>query len=320
MAVLISFLVAVISPFAVIRPAYEPPRILAVDEISGLNRTDVSFGEKARLLGYDLEERTIVPGEAFRVTLWWKCLAPMERDYSVFLHLVSEEDIIIAQRDVYPGQGTYPTSFWQPGDVIKDTYVLSIPPAVVTPARMELVVGLYSVETGERLQATREGGEDLGDKVSLVQLTLPVRERDGVPNPMRRNLGNRIALVGYTLDRTAAVPGEAFHLTLYWQALRDVQKNYSVFTQVLGPDERRWAQMDGWPQQGDSPTATWRRGQIVRDEYELVVSEDAPPTVCGLWVGMYDADGRRLNVLSDDGHVEGDRISLGSVRILPKDK
>jgi hypothetical protein len=320
LAVLISFVIAVILPFAVIRPAYEPPPVLDADKVGGFQRTDASFGGKVRLLGYDLGDSEIRPSKDFRVTLWWECLAPMQRDYSVFLHLVSEDDIIIAQRDVYPGKGNYPTSSWQPGDVIRETYVLLVPPAVVTPARVELVVGLYSVRTGTRLKVVDEGGGDMGDSVALTQLVLPARERGGIPNPVRRNLGNRIALVGYTLDRTSASPGEAFHLTLYWQALCDVRENYSVFTQILGRDGRRWAQMDGWPQQGDSPTGTWDRGQIVRDEYTLEVRENAPPGVYGLWVGMYDAEGRRLNVLGEGGYVEDDRISLGSVRILSREQ
>ncbi len=314
---LISFVIAVMMPFIVIRPAYAHPPVLEQEDVSMRQSADVRFGDKMRLLGYDLEEQTVTPGGEFPVTLCWESLAPMEEDYSVFLHLVSEEGIIIAQRDMYPGRGTYPTSLWESGDIIEDTYVLPIPPAVTTPARVNLVVGLYSWETGERLSVMDGEGNDLGDSYTLEQFVLPGRERDGIPNPMHRNLANRIALIGYTLDRTTASPGGTFYLTLYWRALRDVQENYSVFTQVLGQDGRCWAQMDGWPQQGDSPTATWRRGQIIRDEYALTVREDAPPGVCELWVGMYDASGRRLNVLGKGGYVEGDHISLGGVRIVP---
>ncbi|MFP3895601.1 MAG: glycosyltransferase family 39 protein [Anaerolineales bacterium] len=316
-AVLISFIIAVMIPFMVIRPAYAHPPVLEEEDVSVRQSVDVRFGDRMRLLGYTLDQETITLGEDFPITLCWESLGPMEKDYSIFLHLVSEEDIIIAQRDIYPGRGTYPTSRWRPGDIIEDSYNIPVPVTAMTPNRVDLVVGLYSLATGKRLQVTDGEGNDLGESVTLDQLALPARERDGIPNPMQGNLANRIALVGYTLDRTTASPGETFHLIVYWQALRDVQENYSVFTQILDQDGRCWAQMDGWPQGGDSPTATWRRGQIIKDEYALTVKEDASPGVCELWVGMYDAHGRRLNVLGKGGYVEDDHISLGGVRILP---
>ncbi|MFO7919098.1 MAG: glycosyltransferase family 39 protein [Anaerolineae bacterium] len=315
--VLVSFVIAVTMPFTVIGPAYAPPPMLEEEDVSVQQSTDIRFGDNIRLLGYTMDQETITPGEDFAVTLCWESLGCMGENYSVFLHLVSEEGIIIAQRDIYPGRGTYPTTLWQSGDIIEDTYAIPVPPAVMTPTRVNVVVGLYSLETGKRLQVTDGKGNDLGDSFTLEQMALPAREHEGIPNPMHRNLANRVALIGYELDRTTASPGETFHLTLYWRALRDVQENYSVFTQILDQDGDCWAQMDGWPQQGDSPTATWRRGQTIEDEYVLTVKNDAPPGVYELWVGMYDADGRRLNVLGEEGYVEDNRISLGGVRVLP---
>jgi hypothetical protein len=75
--------------------------------------------------------------------------------------------------------------------------------------------------------------------------------------------------------------------------------------------------MDGWPQQGDAPTATWRKGQVVRDPYTLVVKEGTPPGVYDLHVGMYDSRGERLAVLGKEGYVQGAQIAFGKVRVLP---
>ena len=33
----------------------------------------------------------------------------MDRDWSVFVHVVDENEIVIAQRDTYPGLGLMPT-------------------------------------------------------------------------------------------------------------------------------------------------------------------------------------------------------------------
>jgi hypothetical protein len=315
---LLMLVMALMLPFTTIRPAYAPPRKLdeaqAVAHSTPLN---VTFGGEFRLLGYSLDKEQIIPGDRVAVRLYWESLAPVEQNYSVFVHLLGANDLIIGQRDMYPGEGTYPTSLWSPGDVIADTYVVPVSPATMTPSEVELEVGLYRLDTGERLTATDATGAKLGDSLRFGRLILPSRTVDGIPNPVHFNLGDRIALVGYDLDRTAAAPGESFHLTLYWRALRDLDTNYSVFTHVLGTQDRIWAQMDGWPQKGQSPTGTWRRDQLVADPYELTVVADAPPGVYDLEVGLYTADGKRLSVLGQGGHVQGTRMLLGKVRILP---
>lgn len=312
------FAVAAALPFTTIAPAYARPPILTPDDMAHLSpRLDAEFGGAVRLLGYEVDPIGAYPGERVAVTLYWECLRPMDTDYSVFVHLLDSNEVMIAQRDVYPGQGTYPTSLWSPGEILADRYVLALPETALAPNDAQLEVGLYELGPGERLPATDAAGAPLGDRVRLGRVEVLRRVVEGIPNPVSLALEDGISLVGYDLDRTAARPGETFHLTLYWRARADVHTNYSVFTHVLGERDRLWAQMDGWPLGGDAPTATWRRGQAIRDPYELTVAADAPPGVYELEVGMYDETGRRLNLLGEGGYVRGNRIVLGHVRVLP---
>jgi len=316
--------VAALLPWVTIRPAYAHPPLLSEEDLAGLEERGVTvvsatFGDqnggRIELVGYRLEPTVVAPGESVAVTLYWRALQAMEHDWSVFVHLVGDNDLIIGQRDMYPGQGNYPTSMWTPGDAIADTYVLSVSPTALTPTEAQVVVGLYRLDTGERLFVLDAAGVPTRDSLPLGRVSLPARVVDGIPNPTFLNLGDEVALIGYALDRTAAAPGESFHLTLYWEALRDLDTNYSVFTHVLGEEHRLWAQDDGWPLDGDAPTATWRKGQRIVDPYELTVAPDAPPGVYDLEVGMYDASGARLNLLGPGGHVQDNRILLGQVRI-----
>ncbi len=311
---------AVMLPFSTIRPAYARPALLTPQDVpDSATDSGATYGDAVRLLAWQVDRTELVPGQDVALTLYWQCLAPMAEDYSVFVHLLVAHDLIIGQRDMYPGQGNYPTSLWSPGDIIADTYVVPVMEAALTPAEAQFEVGLYRLSDGTRLAVVDTEGAPLGDNVRLGRLALPERVVDGIPNPMRQNLGDQVALVGYSLDRTSAAPGEAFHLTLHWEALRDLDTNYSVFTQVLGPNAYIPAQMDGWPLQGAAPTATWRKGQLVIDPYTLVVAADAPPGVYDLQVGMYDAQGRRLSLLGAGGFVRDDRILLGRVRIVALD-
>lgn len=317
-AILAMLLIAWLLPFTTIQPAYAPPQKLTEGDLSNIQtRLDVTFDGKMRLLGYTLEQERATPGEQIAVTLYWQALQTMRENYSVFVHLLGANDLIIGQRDMYPGQGTYATTLWRPGEIIADRYVVPVSPTALTPGEIEIEVGLYRLETGTRLAVTDSSGVSRGDNVRFGRIALPLRIQDGIPNPIYVNFEDRIALVGYALQPTAAAPGSSFYLSLYWRALRDIHVNYSVFTHVLGEQHRIWAQMDSWPQGGNAPTATWRKGQLIEDAYELKVAQDAPMGIYDLQVGLYAADGKRLSVLGQGGHVIDTRIVLSKVRILP---
>jgi len=304
---------ALISPFRYIAPAYAPPPLLAPEEASSIPRPlDADFGGRLRLLGYGLDRDTVRPGETIHLTLYWQALAPMEVDYSVFVHLVGEDDLIVAQRDSYPGQGNLPTSGWSLGPIVEDVYPISIPPTALAPQACRLVVGAYDYRTMERLPLLDPEGRPKGDSLTLGWVTLlPVE--GAVPNPVHFVLGNRVALIGFDLKPTTVRPGEVIHLTLYWQALAPVEEDYTVFTHLLGERDQIWAQKDSQPQGGESPTSGWEPGQVVEDRYELRVYPEAPPGVYDVEVGMYLAEtGKRLPLAGG-----GNRILLGKVRVRP---
>jgi len=308
------FAIAAITPFRYIAPAYAKPHLLSTAEIAAIpNRLDVSFGGVMKLLGYDLSipntqypvSNHLKPGDSLEVTLYWQSLAEMNQDYSVFVHLLDENELIVTQRDMYPGQGLYPTSLWAVGEAIANRYVLA-----------QLAVGLYDFATGERLPAYGPTGESLGDNARFHEFDILPRTEAEVPNPVHFNFGNRIALIGYDLDRRTAAPGETIHLTLYWQALAKMKEDYTVFTHVLGEENRIWAQKDSWPMDGDAPTSTWEPGQTIADEYELTIYPDTPADVYDVEIGFYLAEtGDRLRIVGEGGRLLDDRVLLSKVRV-----
>jgi hypothetical protein len=71
---------------------------------------DVTFSDQLKLIGADLASPMAQPGGQSEITLYWQALKPIEKDYSTFVHLLDANDIVVAQRDMYPGQGLWPTS------------------------------------------------------------------------------------------------------------------------------------------------------------------------------------------------------------------
>jgi hypothetical protein len=123
-------------------------------------------------------------------------------------------------------------------------------------------------------------------------------------------LGDRIQLLGYSLGRET-VPGEILPLTLYWQALAEVQERYKVFVHILDAHDHIVGQRDAEPGNGSSPTTSWPVGTVVPDRYGLLVLPATPPGEVRLEVGMYNpTTGARLPVSTG-----GDRILLHSVQV-----
>ncbi len=122
-------------------------------------------------------------------------------------------------------------------------------------------------------------------------------------------------LVGYELEARSVHPGETLDLILYWQALVDMDRNYTVFTQVLSDSFDIWAQDDAQPLRGDYPTSRWGPGEVVRDPHHLTVNPETPAGVYHLEAGMYLLEtGDRL-YRADKPTVNS--IHLADIRVLP---
>ncbi len=319
------FVIAAVTPFRYIAPAYAKPHLLSETEIQTIpNRLDISFGGVMKLLGYDLPRsntqypitNNLKPGNSLTITLYWQSLAEMNQDYSVFVHLLDENELIVAQRDMYPGQGLYPTSLWSPGDTIVNRYVLILPETAFAPNQAQLEVGLYNFATGERLLAYGPNGELLGDNARFHEMEITPRAEAEVSNPVNFNFEDKIALIGYDLDRRAASPGETIHLTLYWRGLAEMQEDYVIFVHLLREKDQIWARVDSQPLDGAAPTSTWQPGHIIEDRYELITSPDTPPGAYEIEVGLYlPQAGKRLGILGPDGRLMGDRVLLSKVRV-----
>ncbi len=130
------------------------------------------------------------------------------------------------------------------------------------------------------------------------------------------NLGNEVLLVGYGLGPQEIEAGETLRLTLYWQAFAEMERRYTVFTHLLDTHNQIVAQMDSEPLGGTHPTTDWQFGEIVRDNYGLLIPSDTSPGQYLLEVGMYYLPTlERLPVLDASGNVGDDRVVLGRIAV-----
>jgi hypothetical protein len=131
-----------------------------------------------------------------------------------------------------------------------------------------------------------------------------------------------VALTGYDLDQRAFRPGETVYLQLWWRSLAPARADWTVFTHLLGPAHKGsdgqetlvWSGRDSRPGDGSATMPTWRPGDLVLDEYQIRVPEDAPAGTYTVEVGLYDlnAGGARASLAEPVG---ADHVVLGQVTV-----
>lgn len=153
-------------------------------------------------------------------------------------------------------------------------------------------------------------------RLPLYQLThLPVK---GIPwQPVSATFGEQLELTGFWAS-AQAFAGDWFYVVLRWRALRTPATDYRVFVHVLNADGQMQFQKDKQPLNDLLPTSRWMAGQTVRDAYATVVPPDVPPGDYQIVMGVYDAGGARLPVLSSRATQAGDAVSLGTVRVAQR--
>lgn len=136
-----------------------------------------------------------------------------------------------------------------------------------------------------------------------------------IQNPSKLNIGNLITFLGYDLSSSVSTAGDIIILSLYWQARVPLDTSYTVFTHLIGGDNRIWAQEDGIPVNGLKPATSWEVGEMIFDEYTLKLPADIPPGEYPIEIGLYVFEtGDRVPVFEANNSIQ-DRILLGPIQV-----
>ncbi|MDP2937602.1 MAG: DUF2142 domain-containing protein, partial [Dehalococcoidia bacterium] len=324
---------AVLAPLVYIGPAYPRFKLLDEGEARAIpDRLDVTFGGTIQLLGYRLERRGFLPGESLEITLYWRAAAPPGADYTVFLHAFDAWGNRLGQVDEPLGRNGYPSAAWLAGVAIQESYILQIQEPRERPSLVRIDTGLYRLSDMGTLAATDSQGRPLGTVITAARIKAAALSPPATPSAVGTSLGTKVLLLGYQRDVTGVdgtagfpnsalrppvparddeniQPGETLAGRLWWKALGDITKDYTVFVQLVGPGGLA-AKYDAQPRGNTYPTSLWEAGEIVEDHFRLTVPERAETGVYRLIAGMYDvATGARL------GDRESDAVQLGRLMV-----
>ena len=133
------------------------------------NTLGATIGGKADLAGFDLSATTVRPGDTLHLTIYWKTVSRFDKSYKVFTHVINDQNVFAGQHDSIPVNNTRPTTTWRSGEVVTDKYDIPIA-SDAKPGTYMLKVGMYSANTGDRLQIVGADGAPRGDSVALATI------------------------------------------------------------------------------------------------------------------------------------------------------
>ncbi len=251
----------------------------------------------------------------------WQARRWMAEPLVIALKLLDKDFAVGGERVATLGN-RYPNLLWAPTEIIEETYPIRLKPD--TPP------GLYQLEMSlirqdktlpdgfEYLPIT---GGDIPPANNLYPITfrlLDPAHDTPPPQPFEAQIGVSIQLTGYEINPAFSDSPKTVAVALYWQSTDKIADEYTVFTQLIGPDGQVWAQWDNPPQAGRYPTTAWAKTDAVIDRYLLSLRQGAPPGDYRLLAGMYNpVTGQRLPVTIKNQPQPDNAIELTTLSLAP---
>jgi hypothetical protein len=266
----------------------------------------MQFGDSMMFLGHSFDFSEVDSEDTIGVTLYWQCLSSMMENYVVHLKVLNGGYHVYGQQDGMPVHDGFPTNQWEEGIVVKDERQIRLLPGS-PPGLYDIEVGLYEPYIQRNLEP--QSGR-LTLPIEIPPREPPAIEALDIEYPLVAHLGNKVKFLGYNIE-SSFLPGHGIHLELFWQTLQPMEEDYTVFIHLIDGEGNVWGQKDNPPVDGFYPTTLWAQGEIVRDQYDLMVSSDASPGKYWLAVGMYLLEtGERLEARGEEGPLPENRILL----------
>lgn len=295
-------------PFMVIAPVYAKPT--PINQPEPTHPLSVTFEGQLDLLGYDLSTDTAATESKATLYLYWRAHGPLTQNASVYVHLLNEDNVMVGQRDMYPGQGLLATTELSAGYAWRDRYTVLLSPLLLTPQKLHWAVGLYDVSSGSRLSVTAGTYSDQGVELSGFEL------KPAASSKLLLDYGNGIQLIRYDVSPRSLQAGQSVTVTLDWLSTTRGEQDYIVSLQLIDEKTNKVAQSDSAPVNGNAPTSTWVADQRIEDVHVLNVSSGAPPGAYRLLLVLYRPnDFAHLGAYASDGIYLGDEVSLMSFAV-----
>jgi mannosyltransferase len=283
---------------------------VTADEIEAPHPGRIELADGLALMGWDLDHYEAQPGDRLLLTLIWSVESQPQDDYLVRVLVTDMTGQTLDAGAFPPTNVWHPTSTWLPGQAWRGQMTFRLP------------IQTRAGEASLAVQLVDASGASLGPSADLTTIQVLATNRvftPPQPQAVRQaNFDNKVILLGADLAPEPVAQDGILRVTLYWQALVEMDVPYTVFVHLLGPDGQVLTGHDGEPVLGTRPTTGWVPGEYVADPHDVFIPADLPLGDYVVEVGLYDAGAPRiprLPILGDEGRVETDRVIFGPVRV-----
>lgn len=285
--------------------------VVAAGQVEIAHPLVADIGDGLALLGWDLDRLEAQPGDHLLLSLAWDVTAPPRGVYGVQVVVVDGAGQAHDGGTFPPTTQWHPTTVWQVGQAWRGQLTFRVP-ILAQPGEGQLLIRLIDPE-----------GKAVAAPIELTPLRILPTERvftPPVPQVLRQaDLDGQVLLLGADLSSEPVSAGGTVRITLYWQALVDMDVPYTVFVRVIGSGGQVIAEDNAEPAGGTRPTTTWVPGEYVADPHQVVLPAGLAPGAYVLEVGLYDPGARgsygRLSVLDAEGQPATDRVIFGPITV-----
>jgi hypothetical protein len=148
-------------------------------------KVNAELEDKIVYLGLDVDKATVVPGEPFKLTHYWKVLKPAD-GWLLFVHLNGPEKRGFINADHKPIGNRYPVASWKAGEIIRDEHTVALP-AGWKDDKLMVYTGLWK----GKLRMKIKGPQD--DESRVLAVTLPVAVKSGEAPKLRKLVATKAA-------------------------------------------------------------------------------------------------------------------------------
>jgi hypothetical protein len=132
----------------------------------------IQFGNSIVLDALEIADDHIKAGETIVVLMRWKAIGYIDKDYTVFVHLINEQGDIVAGTDRQPRNGLSPTTSWRIGGILVDGIAVPVSSQIIPGRKYSLEIGWYNSSTGERSSIVNSAGMPMDDKLVVTPMSI----------------------------------------------------------------------------------------------------------------------------------------------------
>ncbi|MBX3013348.1 MAG: phospholipid carrier-dependent glycosyltransferase [Caldilineaceae bacterium] len=206
------------------------------------------------------------------LVLFWRAEAKSLRSLTAFIHLIDSAGRRVAQIDKLPGNGSYLTPGWLPGERVIEHYQPELFDRCAGGETVDVVVGWYELAADGQRRPRLDGD---GDTALAGQLVMPFTAYPpaevAIPTPLELTLGPGLQLRGTALPSSPVQAGAPFSLDLYWTTHPALHEQ-TVTLQLLDGDDA----LPLW-QGAMAPAMPWAEGELFCRRLPLTVPATLQP-------------------------------------------